>query len=71
MSSLIVITVANGRGHNDSPQYARFPTHIGIENWKMYAIKQTKICAKYRDMVPKASTGLSVAFQYILYRIPW
>ena len=32
--------------------------HRGIENCKMYTIKQTKICAQYRDMVPKASAGL-------------
>ena len=36
------------------------PTHRGIENWKMYAIKQIKICAEYRDTIPyKGSAGLS------------
>ena len=29
----------------------------------MYAIKQIKICAEYRDMVPKASTGSSGSWQ--------
>ena len=35
------------------------PAHRAIENWKMYATKQIKICTEYRDMVPKASTVLS------------
>ena len=41
-------------------------THCGImapygewQKWKMYAIKQIKICGAYRDMVPTASAGLS------------
>ena len=39
------------------------PTHRVIENWKMYAIKQIKICAESKDMVPNASVGLSGSWQ--------
>ena len=35
------------------------PAHRGIENLKMYAIKHIKICAKFRDIVLRASVGLS------------
>ena len=35
------------------------PIHRGIENWKMYAIKQNQICAEYLGMVPMVSAGLS------------
>ena len=29
------------------------------KNWKMYAIKQIKICAEYRDMLPRPRLDLS------------
>ena len=32
-------------------------THGGIENWKIYATKQIKICAEYQGIVPRASAG--------------
>ena len=35
------------------------PTHRGIENWKMCAVKQINIYGEYREMVPEASAGLS------------
>ena len=34
-------------------------TDRGIENWKMCAVKQIKICSEYRNMVLEASVGLS------------
>ena len=37
--------------------------HRGIEHLKMYAIKQIKICAEYRGMVPKPSAGLWGTFE--------
>ena len=36
------------------------PTHRGIEIWKMHAIKQIKICAEYRDMLPRPRLDLLV-----------
>ena len=54
MTSLILIqwTMTEGTVHTGSP--AKFPTKP-IEEWikirKMYAIKQIKICAEYRDML--------------------
>ena len=35
------------------------PNCRGIENWKMYAVKQIDICEEYRDMVPKDPASLS------------
>ena len=59
LSSLILITVAGGTVHGGSS--ARFPTKptekLKIE--KMYAIKQIKICAEYRDMLPRPRLDLS------------
>ena len=42
----------NGRGHYERWQFSKVPnqTHRGIENLKMYAIKQIKTCAEYRDI---------------------
>ena len=52
-------TVAGGTVHGGSS--ARFPTKptekLKIE--KMYAIKQIKICAEYRDMLPRPRLDLS------------
>ena len=49
----------SGTVHGDS--YARFPTKptekLKIE--RMYAIKQIKICAEYRDMLPRPRLDLS------------
>ena len=41
------------------------PTHRGIENRKMYAIKQIKVCAEYWGKVPKASVGFSGTYTHI------
>ena len=58
------------------------PAHRGIENWKMYAVKEI-IYEEYGDMVPKASTGSSgtprlrpirpryVHMKTLLYTIWW
>ena len=47
-------TMAEGTVHTGSP--AKFPT-TPPEEWKksrkMYAIKQIRICAEYRDMLPR------------------
>ena len=46
-------TMTEGTVHASSP--AKFPTK-SAEEWKkgeMYAIKQIKICAEYRDMLPR------------------
>ena len=53
MTSLILITMDNGRGHCAYWQSCEIPnqTHSGKKR-KMYAIKQIKICAEYRDMLP-------------------
>ena len=53
MTSLILITMDNGRGYCAYWQSCKVPnqTHRGMKkNRKMYAIKQIKICAEYRDM---------------------
>ena len=53
-------TMADGTVHTDSP--AKFPTKPTEEwkkNRKMYAIKQIKICAEYRDMLPRPRLDLS------------
>ena len=52
-------TMAEGTVHAGSP--AKFPTKP-TEEWKkgkMYAIKQIKICAEYRDMLPRPWLDLS------------
>ena len=51
MTSLILITMDNSRGHCAYWQSCKVPnqTHRGMKkNRKMYAIKQIKICAEYR-----------------------
>ena len=55
MSSLILVTMDNGRGLCVWWQSCKIPyqTHRGIENWKMYAIKEIKIRAEYGDMLPR------------------
>ena len=54
-------TMADGTVHTGSP--AKFPTKPTEEwkkkNRKMYAIKQIKICAEYRDMLPRPRLDLS------------
>ena len=62
MTSLILITMDNGRGHCAHWQSCKVPnqTHRGMKkNRKMYAIKQIKICAEYRDMLPRPRLDLS------------
>ena len=61
LSSLILITMNSGRGHCAWWQFCKVPnqTHREIENEKMYAIKQIKICAEYRDMLPRPRLDLS------------
>ena len=66
MSSLILKTMDNVRGHCAVLKWkVPNPTHREIENWKIYAIKQINICAEYRDLLPKASAGLSLGYNYI------
>ena len=60
MTSLILITIDNGRGHCAYWQSCKVPnqTHRGMKkNRKMYAIKQIKICAEYRDILIGLSPG--------------
>ena len=62
MTSLILITMDNGRGHCAYWQSCKVPnqTHRGMKkNRKMYAIIQIKICAEYRDMLPRPRLDLS------------
>ena len=62
MASLILITMDNGRGHCAWWQSCTVPNQTHKENnkkRKMYAIKQIKICAEYRDMLPKPRLDLS------------
>ena len=62
MARLILITVDNGRGHCAWWQSCTVPnqTHRGNnKKRKMYAIKQIKICAEYRDMIPRPRLDLS------------
>ena len=62
MTSLILITMDNGRGHCAYWQSCKFPkqTLRGMKKIrKMYAIKQIKICAEYRDMLPRPRLDLS------------
>ena len=55
--------MAEGTVHTGSP--AKFPTKPTEEytKWKMYAIKQIKICAEYRDMLPRPRLDLSASAQ--------
>ena len=62
MVSLILITMANGRGHCAWWQSCTVPNQNRRGNntkRKMYAIKQIKICAEYRDMLPRPRLDLS------------
>ena len=62
MTSLILMTMGNGRGHCAYWQSCKVPnqTHRGMKKIrKMYAIKQIKICAEYRDMLPRPRLDLS------------
>ena len=62
MASLILITMDNGRGHCAWWQSCTVPNQTHKENnkkRKMYAIKQIKICAEYRDMLPRPRLDLS------------
>ena len=62
MTSLILITMDNGRGHCAYWQSCKVTnqTHRGMKkNRKTYAIKQIKICAEYRDMLPSPRLDLS------------
>ena len=62
MTSLILITMDNGRGHCTHWQSCKVPnqTHRGMKKIrKIYAIKQIKICAEYRDMLPRPRLDLS------------
>ena len=62
MTSLILITMDNGRGHCTYWQSCKVPnqTHRGMKKFrKMYAIKQIKICAEYRDMLTRPRLDLS------------
>ena len=62
MTSLILITMDNGRGHCAYWQSYKVPNKP-TEEWKkirkMYAIKQIKICTEYRDMLPRPRLDLS------------
>ena len=53
--------MTEGTVHDGSP--AQFPTKPTEETTttkkKMYAIKQIKICAEYRDMLPRPRLDLS------------
>ena len=62
MTSLILITMDNGRGHCAYWQSCKvsYQTHRGMKKFrKTYAIKQIKICAEYRDMLPRPRLDLS------------
>ena len=62
MTSLILITMDSGRGHCAYWQSCKVPnqTQRGMKKIKkMYAIKQIKICAEYRDMLPRPRLDLS------------
>ena len=62
MTSLILITMDNGRGHCAYWQSCKVPnqTHRRMKKIrKMYAIKEIKICGEYRDMLPRPRLDLS------------
>ena len=53
-------TMAEGTVHDGSPaQFPTKPTEETTKKGKMYAIKQIKICAEYRDMLPRPPLDLS------------
>ena len=53
-------TMAEGTVHTGSPaKFQTKPTEEWIKIRKMYAIKQIKICAEYRDMLPRPRLDLS------------
>ena len=59
LSSLILITMNSGRGHCAWWQFCKVPNQTNREIEKMYAIKQIKTCAEYRDMLPRPRLDLS------------
>ena len=53
-------TMADGTVHTGSPaKFSTKPTEEWKQTRKMYAIKQIKICAEYRDMLPRPRLDLS------------
>ena len=53
-------TMADGTVHTGSPaKFSTKPTEEWKKIRKMYAIKQIKICAEYRDMLPRPRLDLS------------
>ena len=53
-------TMAEGTVRTGSPaKFPAKPTEEWKQNRKMYAIKQIKICAEYRDMLPRPRLDLS------------
>ena len=72
MTSLILITMDNGRGHCAWWQSCKVPNQNPLRNEKrkMYTIKQIKICAESRDMLRfspgswQTSLGLGSMSQY-------
>ena len=63
MTSLILLTIwtmIKGTVHLHGSSPAKVPTKPQRnKTWKMYAIKQIKICAEYRDMLPRPLLDLS------------
>ena len=55
----VIILITMGTVYDGSP--AKFPTKPTEEykNWKIYAIKQIKICSEYRVMLPRPRLDLS------------
>ena len=52
--------MADGTVHTGSPaKFSTKPTEEWKKTRKMYAIKQIKICAEYRDMLPRPRLDLS------------
>ena len=52
--------MAEGTVHDGSPvQFPTKPTEETTKKRKMCAIKQIKICAEYRDMLPRPRLDLS------------
>ena len=60
MTSLILITMDNDRGHCACQQSCKvlYQIHRGMKKGNMYAIKQIKICAEYQDMLPRPRLDL-------------
>ena len=58
MTSLILMTMDNSRGHCAYWQSCKVPNQShSVKKGKTYAIKQIKICAEYRDMLPRPWLG--------------